>query len=215
LNAESLLAARVPSTIGSGGVEIAFAATRSILISQALHAAVLEALGQPMEEAHAILRRPPAVLVEPALAALASCGILIVSGRSELQGVAENAALCLMELARMPTYSFEGGQLRHGPMELLDARTGLILLRPAGPAADLAGPLAAACQAEGCPVVVFDTSGAARLSDGLTLAFLRLSGFAATFAVLPPLQLLLVGIAAQKVPDLGVPLRSSKVTTAL
>jgi fructoselysine-6-P-deglycase FrlB-like protein len=215
LNKDSILAQRVKSLIGAGGVELAFAATRSILISQALHASVLNALGIPMEQALAVLHNPPTADVSHALDALGTSPMIIFSGRSELQGVAENAALCLMELARMPTYAFEGGQFRHGPMELITPKTGVVLLRSSGITASLTADLAKTCRDIGCPVVVFDVSGELPIEGVETIGLPHATGFAATFAILPILQSLIVEIAARKVPALGVPLRSKKVTTAL
>jgi fructoselysine-6-P-deglycase FrlB-like protein len=215
LNENGALAKRAASLIGAGGVEKAFAATRSILISQALHLSVLAALGYPAESALDILKAPPSPSILPARDTLAGAGIVILSGRSVLQGVAESGALCLMELARIPTYAFEGGQFRHGPMELLSEKTGVILLRPPGEAAMLAAALAASCREAGCPVAVFDCSGEPPIADGVTIRFPALHGMAAGFAILPALQRLLIEMAEQRVPQLGVPLRSSKVTTAL
>jgi fructoselysine-6-P-deglycase FrlB-like protein len=215
LNEDSVLAQRVTSLIGAGGVELAFAATRSILISQALHAAVLVALGVNMDQALAVLKNPPSAGISSAFDTLSTCPMIIFSGRSELQGVAENAALCLMELARMPTYAFEGGQFRHGPMELITPETGVVLLRSSGITAELTADLAKTCRVVGCPVVVFDVSGEQPIEGVETIGLQHLTGFAATFAILPILQSLIVEIAALKVPELGVPLRSKKVTTAL
>ena len=220
LNADSALAKRVPCLIGAGGVELAFAATRSILISQALHAAVLMALGVKMDEALAVLKNPensdvPNAAISNIAASLFDCSMMVFSGRSELQGVAENAALCLMELARMPTYALEGGQFRHGPIEMLTPQTGVILLRSAGPTAVLTSDLARTCRDIGCKVVVFDVSGQPAIEGVQTITLPRLTGFAATFAILPLLQSMIVEIAAHKVPALGLPLRSTKVTVAL
>src|SRR6266581_122061 len=51
-----LLARALPCLIGVGGVERGFAATRSLLVSLALHAAVASALGQSAGSALAMLR---------------------------------------------------------------------------------------------------------------------------------------------------------------
>ncbi len=120
-----------------------------------------------------------------------------------------------MELARLPALALEGGQLRHGPMEMLSGRVGVILLRAPGPSAALTPALAAACVGAGCPVVVFDVSGEPAIADTTTLQFSPHQGMAAVFAVLPTLQEALVEIAARTIVDVGQPIRSDKVTTAL
>ncbi|MFT4134091.1 MAG: hypothetical protein QM760_23190 [Nibricoccus sp.] len=215
LDADSALGRCVPALVGVGGSEKAFAATRSLLVSHALHLAVLAALGLPPERALATLDAPVRPDIGRALSALAACTSLILSGRAELQGVAESGALCVMELARLPALALEGGQLRHGPMEMLSPTSGIVLLRAAGPSAGLAPGLAAACRAAGSPVVVFDLSGEADIADAVTVRLPREGGMAAIFAVLPALQAFLVTFAAGRVEHVGEPLRSTKVTTEL
>jgi fructoselysine-6-P-deglycase FrlB-like protein len=215
LNAGGLLAAQLPTLTGVGGVEQAFAATRSTFVSLALHLAVLAELGFEAGPALAHLRQPLAMDITTALTALAGADVIILSGRNSLQGVAEYGALCLMELGRMPTYAFEGGQLRHGPMELLSERTGIMVLRDAGPGSELAPGLVASCSSAGAPVCVFDLSGAPAIADCVTVSGPACDGIAACFALMPALQTVLVSLAAQRIEDVGVPLRSSKVTTAL
>src|SRR5439155_21985547 len=128
LDGESALARALPCLIGVGGVERGFAATRSLLVSLALHAAVASALGQSAGSALAMLRSPPGPSVDEALTQLVTRNIFIFSGRGELAGLAECGALGLMELARIPALALEGGQFRHGPLELLSPSIGVIML---------------------------------------------------------------------------------------
>ena len=212
LDADSPLAQGLPSLIGVGGVERGFAATRSLLISLALHAAVASALGRSPAEALAMLRTPPAPSVDEALARFVACKTFILSGRGELAGLAESGALCLMELARIPALALEGGQFRHGPLEVLSPDVGVILLRPAGPMAASAAALARTCLEAGTRPVIFDVSGEPALPEAFTIALPRLHGLAAAIAILPALQQLLIRIAEQRVDRVGEPLRSTKVT---
>lgn len=114
----------------------------------------------------------------------------------------------------MTTHALEGGQLRHGPMEMLSEKTGIIILR-ASASAQLAEDLAVDCKAAGASIVVFDLSGSTPITNTPTINFAALSGMAAVFAVLPALQSLLVSLANGHVANVGQPLRSSKVTTKL
>ncbi|WP_131113863.1 SIS domain-containing protein [Lichenihabitans psoromatis] len=211
LDAASPLGRSVPCLIGSGGPERAFAATRSLLISHALHLAVLASLGLDPIEALAALAEPEMVEIEAALDALAACLTFVVSGRGLLAGVAEGGALCLMELARCSALGFEAGQLRHGPMEALTSQTGVIILRGAK-SADLDAALAADCRLAGCPVVVLDGSGSKPVRGVHTLSVGPSDGMAAVFDMLPTLQRLLVEVAAARVADVGTPIRSNKIT---
>jgi fructoselysine-6-P-deglycase FrlB-like protein len=215
LNAQSVLAQKILCLIGAGGVEKAFAATRSIFVSHALHLAVLSALGYDVKSALHQIQYPKPHDIREALSTLSKCSTLILTGRGELQGVAESGALCLMELARMSIYALEGGQLRHGPMEMLSEKTGIIILRSSGVSAQLVEDLAMDCKAAGATIVVFDLSGSNPIANTPTINFAALDGMAAIFAVLPALQSLLVSLANSRVANVGQPLRSSKVTTKL
>ena len=77
-------------------------------------------MGEPL----IAIREPKVADHQPALEHLAGIKRFVLSGRGMLHGVAEAAALNLMELARVPVLAQEGGQLRHGPMEILGRRLG-------------------------------------------------------------------------------------------
>lgn len=215
INGNARLGQSVPSLVGVGGEEKAYAATRSLLITLALQAAVLQALGQNVDRALEQLSAPPAMPEAEVAAAtdlLAERDVVIFSGRTALQGVAESGALCLMELARMPALALEGGQFRHGPLEILSPRIGVVLLRGAGETAKLVDRLGQTCVAAGITPLVFDASGEAPIAGAFTLSFPRLDGLAAALAILPVLQDVLVRVSARRVADVGVPRRSAKVT---
>lgn len=91
LDAGSSLGKSFPSLVGEGGPELAFAATRSITISFALHLAVLAALGQDPAPALTALQSPNELALDPGLAALASVDAIVTSGR-RMQGLAEAIA---------------------------------------------------------------------------------------------------------------------------
>jgi fructoselysine-6-P-deglycase FrlB-like protein len=215
LNAESALAVAVPSLVGIGGIEKAFAATRSIFVSHALHLAILKAVGANVEQALKSMQEHAIYATAESFKKISNCSTLIISGRSELQGVAESGALCLMELARMNTFALEGGQLRHGPLEMLNAKCGAIFLRSDDSTANLTAALENDCKSAGVKTVVFDLSGKEPIPNTTTIRLPKSRGMAAVFTVLPTLQSLLVEIANSRVENIGVPLRSTKVTTTL
>ena len=212
LEGGSMVAERLVSLVGAGGTEKAFAATRSLLICLALHAAVVEALGEPQEAALAHLRRPRLPPVNAAVEALAGGRTIILSGRGAFAGLAEAGALCLMELGRLPALALEGGQFRHGPLEVLSPDIGVILLRGPGESARATHRLADICFSAGSALAVLDFSGEEALPGAVTIAFPRLAGFAAAFALLPSLQRLLIDLSGRHVDRVGEPVRSTKVT---
>ena len=211
LEEDAFLAKAVPSLVGSGGTERAFAATRSLTVTFALHLAVLAALGADPAGALRALKEPEAPAIDGALATLADVGAIVTSGR-QLQGVAEAIALGLTELSRLPCFSLEGGQLRHGPMEMLGPSIGVVLFRAADPTAKLVGAMATSAAEAGSPVIVFDASDEPPAAGAATIRFEPAAGMAAILAMLPVAQSLMIAFADARVENAGTPVRSTKVT---
>ncbi|MDF0603304.1 aminotransferase [Psychromarinibacter sp. C21-152] len=208
---DSALSRAVPCLIGAGGTETAFAATRSLTVTLALHAAVLGELGASTEDVADALRDPREADLGAVLQALEQVDTIVTSGR-RLQGLAEAVALGLTELSRLPCFSLEGGQLRHGPLEMLGSRVGLVMFRGADATADLVGRLAAVTAEAGSPTVVFDASGGAPVPGTTSVTLPPSADLAALFRILPLAQEFMVAFAARRVADVGTPVRSSKVT---
>jgi fructoselysine-6-P-deglycase FrlB-like protein len=211
LEAGSSLAKAAPSLVGAGGTELAFAATRSLTVSFALHLAILAALGADPTVALAALNAPEVIGIEPALAAFTKVKTIVTSGR-RLQGLAEALALGLTELSRLPCFSLEGGQLRHGPMEMLGPDIGVVLFRGNDATAGLVTVMAASAIEAGAPVVMFDASGEEPVAGSTTIKFKPASDLAAIFAMLPVAQLLMIAFAAGRAENAGTPVRSTKIT---
>ncbi len=211
LEPNSALALSVPSLIGAGGTEHAFAATRSLMITLALHLAVLAALGVDASAALEALRARLQADVTEAVKLLKPCKAIVFSGRA-LRGLAEAVALSTMELARMPAYALEGGQFRHGPLEVLDLGVGAVHFCADEPAASLVAGLAHDTVAGGSPTVVFDASGSETIRGDLILHLPKARGLAAILSMLPTAQRLAIGLAGQRVSAVGIPLRTTKIT---
>lgn len=211
LEGNSFLARTAPSLVGSGGTELAFAATRSLTVTFALHLAILSALGEDPDTALAALRAPEDHDIAAALSALENVATIVTSGR-RLQGIAEALALGLTELSRRPCFSLEGGQLRHGPMEMLGPEIGVVLFRGADETADLVTAMAVSAVETGAPVILFDASGEAPVAGAATIRFAPATGLAAIFAMLPVAQRLMIAFADARVENAGTPVRSTKIT---
>lgn len=211
LEGTSFLAKATPCLVGAGGTELAFAATRSLTVSFALHLAVLAALGEDPAPALAVLANPATNDISAALAAFGDVATVVTSGR-RLQGLAEALALGLTELSRYPCFSLEGGQLRHGPMEMLGPKVGVVLFRGNDPTADLVTVMATSAVETGAPVVMFDSSGKAPVAGVTTLIFAAATGLAAIFSMLPVAQRLMIAFAEARVENGGTPVRSTKIT---
>ena len=211
LEGGSFLARLAPSLIGAGGTELAFAATRSLTVTFALHLAILAALGEDPDAALAALKAHEDHDIADALAALENVVTVVTSGR-RLQGVAEALALGLTELSRRPCFSLEGGQLRHGPMEMLGPEIGVVLFRGSDETAALVTAMAVSAVETGAPVILFDASSEAPIAGAVTIRFAPATGLAAIFAMLPVAQRLMIAFADARVENAGTPVRSTKIT---
>jgi fructoselysine-6-P-deglycase FrlB-like protein len=209
LEAGSALGKAVPCLVGHGGTEHAFAATRSLLISLALHLRILAELGDDPDPALRNLNAPQQPDLREAVQALCHCHAIVFSGRI-LRGLAEAAALGVMELGRMPAYALEVGQFRHGPLEILDSGIGVVVLR--ADEAALSETLLRDSMRAGSPTVLLDASGGETQSGVIRISFAKSRDLAAAIALLPPLQRLVIEIARGRVPDVGTPRRSAKIT---
>lgn len=200
--------------LGAGGVELAYAATRSLLVTIALHAAILRGLGVQDDGLAAVLAAPAKhAHTAPAIAKLAGARNAVFVARGALQGVADAAALSLMELARIPVLSLEAGQFRHGPFEMAGPETAVVFLRGMGAMGENIDGLAQELLGHGLSPIVFDLSGCPPIAGCITVALPSLPGLAAAAAVLVAMQTVVVAAAARMVPDVGTPLRSAKVTS--
>ena len=211
LEGTSFLGRTSPCLVGAGGTELAFAATRSLTVSFALHLAILSALGEDPAPALAVLASPASNDITAALAAFDNVATVVTSGR-RLQGLAEALALGLTELSRYPCFSLEGGQLRHGPMEMLGPKVGVVLFRGNDATADLVTAMAVSAVETGAPVVMFDASGQAPVAGTTTLSFAAAAGLAAIFSMLPVAQRFMIAFAEARVDNAGTPVRSTKIT---
>ncbi len=211
LEAGSFLGRTVPCLVGAGGTERAFAATRSLTVTFALHLAILAALGEDPAATLAVLKAPETLEIDGALAALSKVATVVTSGR-RLQGLAEALALGLTELSRLPCFSLEGGQLRHGPMEMLGPKIGVVLFCGNDPTADLVTAMAVSVAETDAPLIMFDASGKPPVAGAATLAFRPATGLAAIFAMLPVAQRLMIAFADARVDNAGTPVRTTKIT---
>ncbi|MFW5487106.1 MAG: SIS domain-containing protein [Desulfovibrio sp.] len=217
LNPKSALGNRVPSLIGAGGMEVGFAATRSLLVTLALHAAVLRELGITQDELEKVLSNPvPVECPDPAAKdaekEIASSSCVVFSSRNIMQGVADAGALCLMELARIPAFSLEGGQFLHGPCEMLKPGIGIVLFRPVEDTSNSIRRIAETCVGAGLKPVVFDLTNKDDLRGCIRIPLPGYRGLAGAAAALVTAQSVLVKTASVMVPDVGCPVRSNKVT---
>jgi len=215
LSADSGLARAVPTMLAAGGREIGFAATRSFALSLVLYSMILDGLGaEPGEDGYD--RDKEAGVhgdLEAALETIPSGRrSMVYSGRGTFDGLAAMAALGSMELGRVPALALEGGQLRHGPIEMLAEESTVVLFQ--GPNTEKHGAaLAGFVDEAGGQMVVFDAAGGVLPPGATGLSFRPGDGLAAVFAMLPSVQAWTIALAARSNRALGLPRFCDKVTT--
>jgi fructoselysine-6-P-deglycase FrlB-like protein len=212
LDPGSPLATGIGGLVGTGGGELGFAATRSLVVTLCLHAAILGHLGQPTDALDQALAMTFVPETSAAVAALAWCTAAVISSRGLLQGVADTAALTFMELGRLPVLALEGGQLKHGPTEILGPGVAAILIRPCPDEGQAMARLAETCLKAGSPTLVMDLSPEADIAGAVTVRLPQAQDLAAAVLALTALQAVIVEASAARVERVGEPIRSSKVT---
>ena len=144
-------------------------------------------------------------------------------GRGAGLGIAHYGALTIKETAAFPAEALSGGAFRHGPLELVDAPAGAIVLVPSGPAARLGIRLAQEIAAAGWKTwaigatAVVRKLGTDRRVSGSDprLVVTGVPSLDSPLAVLPlvvPLQQLAAVLAERRGRIPGHLLRGSKVT---
>lgn len=213
INKKSALGQLHKALVGHGGAERAYAATRSLIITLALHARILNGLGVDTAPFIATLNSYDVLNTPAAVDIIAAAPFTVFSSRGALQGVAEAAALSLMELARRPVLALEAGQFRHGPLELVKEDTGVVFIRGKGAEGDGIDELATACLEAGARPIILDLTGRAPVHGCLHIDLPHTHGLCAVVISLTTLQRIVIDAAELMVDNMGAPLRSSKVTS--
>ncbi|MEO8229969.1 MAG: SIS domain-containing protein [Chloroflexota bacterium] len=137
-------------------------------------------------------------------------------GRGPTLGLAHYGALTIKETAAIPAEALSGGAFRHGPLELVDAPSGAIILVPEGPTSELAVRLAREIAEGGWPTWVIGGSAdvqALEPGDGLVVsATPRVDAPLGSLVMAVPLQRLAGMLAEQRGRVPGLLLHGSKVT---
>ena len=135
---------------------------------------------------------------------------LFLIGRGPSYGSALTGSLMLKEGSHTAGQALSGGAVRHGPIEMVSARTAALLFAPAGPTGDLTRGLAVDLAAAGARVAVVGPEPAGNLPLIRTSA---LSEHVAPLAEIAAAELLVIALARAKGHEPGVFQRIGKVTT--
>lgn len=211
LERDSHMGRTVPCLVGVGGTERSYAAARSVLITLALHAAILDGLGQPQGQAMAWLTGSKDIPTVGLLEILSKAASFMVVVPAKLRGVGESAGLTLMELSHLPALALEFGQFRHGPLEAVTERTGIILFQASAQDRQVGDEIRGYAKKAGAALVTLDLDGSEPSSAGDHCTVPIGPGIAREMAALLAAQGLAIDLAARIVPDVGEPRLGRKV----
>lgn len=217
LSQESTIATKTKAIVCSGGSEKAYAGTRSVTLSLAAFALVAAELGQISQDS--ILQtlrceRTDYSTMEKAVWTLFCKRNIVVTGRSLFAPLGALFALGSEELGNRAVLFNETGTLRHGPMEILDGDTALVVFRQKGELGKLCRSFNDVQQKSGCALIVLDASGLEPIENALTIPCQEGDDIVAVLGMMTTFQLLMIAYACGKNPRAGLPRYGSKVTTS-
>ena len=215
------------------GPEIGVAATKTFLSQVAvmyLIALKLGALRETLEPEHlsALLRDMESLpaLVEQLIAGTEGpaaeiaerwqdAGFFLYLGRGVGLPVALEGALKLKEVSYVPTDAYAAGEMKHGPIALLDERTPVVCVATDSPVLDKVLSNAAEVRARGAHVVAVATEGDARVSEYAeeVLEVPRTDWLLQPVLAVVPLQLLAYRIARARGLNVDQPRNLAKTVT--
>ncbi len=215
LNKESTIGRSSHALVAAGGQEKAYAGTRSVTLSLVIMAAVCTHLG--LGKKHEIIKAITVIPESPrqlhrAIGALSQARQVIATGRGIFASIAHLFALGCEELSREAVLSLETGQLRHGPMEILDEGSALVIFRQAGTVGQLVSSFDSLRQRAAFTVIVFDASEQSPLEQSITLSFPEGDTIFTALSMMTTFQTLMICYACTKNPNTGLPKYGSKVT---
>ena len=215
------------------GPEISVASTKAFTAQLVVLACLVLAAGRarrtidPTEE-----RRLTAALLEvPGLAAtllddeipirrlaarLAEARDVLYLGRGSCFPIAMEGALKLKELSYIHAEGYAAGEMKHGPIALIDSHVPVIAIAPSGPLFEKTASNLQEAAARGGQIIVFsDAEGAARLAGIATDTVIlpTVDPFVAPILYAIPVQLLAYHVAVLKGTDVDQPRNLAKSVT--
>ncbi len=175
------------------GPEIGVAATKSFLSQLVVLYKIVGELGGPGIDQEVISQAISGALesgphVKEIARRLRDVNDVYVLGRGIHYAIALEAALKLKELTYIHAEAMPGGELKHGPLALLDEDTNVIIINPPGTTHDDALADAAKIRARGAHVIGIDTADSDAYDDWIPIP--ESDEAAHTIAEIVPIQLL-------------------------
>ena len=152
--------------------------------------------------------------VDPIVEWIRECRSVLFMGRGLSEAVAAEGALKLMELAYVPCLSYPSGEMKHGPIALLEEGSPVIVVAPEDEVRDKTVSNLQECRARGARVALIHTEGdpVAKLAD-VSIAVPRTSRWFTPFLTVLPLQILAYQTALAMGRDIDRPRNLAKSVT--
>jgi glucosamine--fructose-6-phosphate aminotransferase (isomerizing) len=192
---------------------IAFARARNT-ISTAREAALTDALLQVPAAAAAVLDQ--AGDIHRVAKRIAEARDVLYLGRGANYAIALEGALKLKEICYIHAEGYAAGEMKHGPIALIDKSVPVIAIAPSGPLFEKTASNLQEAAARGAQLVVFsDAEGCAKLRSISveTVELPRVDPFVAPILYAIPVQLLAYHVAVLKGTDVDQPRNLAKSVT--
>jgi glucosamine--fructose-6-phosphate aminotransferase (isomerizing) len=137
-------------------------------------------------------------------------------GRGNCYPIALEGALKLKEISYIHAEGYAAGEMKHGPIALIDSKVPVIALAPSGPLFEKTASNLQEAAARGGQVIVFSDPEGARKLRGIataTVVMPRVDPFAAPILYAIPVQLLAYHVAVLKGTDVDQPRNLAKSVT--
>ncbi len=214
------------------GVEIGVASTKaftaqvSVLTALAVAAARARGRIDAAEEQRLVrvMLEAPRLMAEAALAEdairqlvpeLARARDVLYLGRGPMFPLALEGALKLKEISYIHAEGYAAGELKHGPIALIDEATPTIVIAPSDPLMEKTLANMSEVAARGGPIIlVTDAEGARHAAPGMRVIIgPACDPFIAPLVYAPPIQLLAYHVAVHKGADVDQPRNLAKSVT--
>jgi glucosamine--fructose-6-phosphate aminotransferase (isomerizing) len=194
---------------------LAIAAARARgAIDAAAEAAMTDALLEVPSRAAEVLEHPDEI---KALAhRIAQARDVLYLGRGNCYPIALEGALKLKEISYIHAEGYAAGEMKHGPIALIDKDVPVIAIVPSGPLFEKTASNLQEAAARGGQIVVFsDAAGAAKLRGiaTSTIVLPTVDPFVAPILYAIPVQLLAYHVAVLKGTDVDQPRNLAKSVT--
>ena len=154
------------------------------------------------------------VNVDPIVDWIRDCRSVLFMGRGLSEAVAAEGALKLMELAYVPCLSYPSGEMKHGPIALLEEGSPVIVVAPEDEVRDKTVSNLQECRARGARVALIHTEGDPVASEAdVSIAVPRTSRWFTPFLTVLPLQILAYRTALAMGRDIDRPRNLAKSVT--